>query len=80
MARDLLFRSLDALLVEVVNEELIAPSTATAGLGICGIGRVPVFSETLYENLLDAFWPDLSAAAVLEELSVFALGGNAGGC
>ena len=30
------------------------------------------------KDLLDALWPDLCAAAVLEELAVLALGGDAG--
>ncbi len=34
--------------------------------------------RTLDEYLLDALWPDLCAAAVLEELAVLALGGDAG--
>lgn len=34
--------------------------------------------RTLDEDLLDALWPDLGATAVLEELAVLALGGDAG--
>jgi len=46
-------------------------------LGICRIRRVPVLLETLYEDLLYGLWPDLSAAAILEELAVLALWGDA---
>jgi hypothetical protein len=56
--------------VEIIDEELVPPAAATAGVG-CPWG-FPVLAETLYECALDVLWPDF-ARAVFEELSVLAL-------
>ena len=37
--------ALDALLVEVIDEELVAPAAAAARLRVGGIGRIPIFTE-----------------------------------
>ena len=50
---------------------LLLTTLTTSGLRD-GSGR------TLDKDLLDALWPDLCAAAVLEELAVLALGRDAG--
>lgn len=76
MTSNLLLRSFNTMLVKVINEKLIPPSAPTTRLGVSCIWRIPVFLETLNENLFDGFWPDLSAAAILEKLAMLALGCN----
>lgn len=73
MAGDLLLGAVDAVLLEIVDEELVAPAAASARVG--GPGRLPVLAEALDKDALDVLWPDL-AGAVLEELPVLALGGE----
>ncbi len=50
VACDLFLGAFDALLVEVIDEELVAPAAAAAGLGVGGIGRVPIFTEACTEK------------------------------
>lgn len=45
VASDLLLGADDVVFLQVVDEELIAPATPSAGLGICGKGGGPVFAE-----------------------------------
>ncbi len=57
MGRDLLLGALYPVLLEVVDEVLVAPARATTRK-VCP-GGVPVFAETVEEDALCAVWPDL---------------------
>lgn len=43
---NLLFGALDAMALEIVDEELVPPPRTAPGLGVGGIGRLPVFAQT----------------------------------
>jgi len=73
MTGNLLLRSFNTMLLKVIDEKLVPPSAPTTRLGVSCVWRVPVFLETLNEDLFYGFWPDLSAAAILEKLAMLAL-------
>jgi hypothetical protein len=49
---NLLLGTRDIMFLEVIDKELVPPTTPAAGLGICSIWRIPIFTETLDEYFL----------------------------
>lgn len=71
VGRDLLLGAEDAVLVEVVDEILVAPARATTAE--IRPGGAPVLAKAVEEDVLSVLGPDLRGA-VLEHLAMTALG------
>lgn len=71
MRSNLLLRTLNAVLLEIIDKVLVAPARAAARE--VGPGGVPVLAQAVEKDVFCVLWPDF-AGAVLEHLAMATLG------